>query len=339
MPTDPLRPEASGNLSNETAAPPQPTDSDVVKALVEIEQATATTPAPPPGIPVPTEPPSWITRHAVAAFLVALVGVSVLLAWGLQVAGRKIAASFTTRAHASRGTALARTTDPAMQAEAERSLARLANGDSSAMEDVSSQSAAWTGKTQRTPQSDQLITSALNSREMRAREAAIEVQLALDGVPKNEAGLNILKRAVGNPNQRAWALWMLGALGNRGVDPVHTTKIIGSYLSDHDVQVRANAVNGLALVATDETVPMLLDRFRNDPSPVVQEAAACALAESGMYTHVQRMAAAANLVSWLDDSLLTAAQRGWAVQALRDISGQNVGADSAAWRQWYDSAR
>ena len=84
---------------------------------------------------------------------------------------------------------------------------------------------------------------------------------------------------------------------------------------------------------------MMLDRFRNDPSPVVQERAACAIAESGMYTHQQRMTAAASLVGWVDDSLLSAQQRAWNFQALHDISGQNLGNDSAAWRTWYEGAR
>jgi HEAT repeat protein len=120
---------------------------------------------------------------------------------------------------------------------------------------------------------------------------------------------------------------------------VHAAKIIESYLNDPDPNVRASAVDGLAFLATDETIPMLLDRFRNDPSAVVQEPAACALAESGMYTHQQRMVAAASMVGWLDDSLLTQQQRTWTIQALHDISGQSFGADSAAWRHWYDGAR
>jgi hypothetical protein len=58
-----------------------------------------------------------------------------------------------------------------------------------------------------------------------------------------------------------------------------------------------------------------------------------------MYTHQQRMVAAASMVGWLDDSLLTQQQRTWTIQALHDISGQSFGSDSAAWRRWYDSAR
>ena len=132
---------------------------------------------------------------------------------------------------------------------------------------------------------------------------------------------------------------MLGAMGNRGVDPVHTAKMIGAYIDNPDASTRAAAVNGLAMLGTDETIPMLLDRFRNDPSPVVQERAACGLAESGMYTDEQRVFAAATLVSWLDDSLLSPQQHTWTIQALGDISHQNFGNDSAAWRSWYESAR
>jgi hypothetical protein len=71
---------------------------------------------------------------------------------------------------------------------------------------------------------------------------------------------------------------------------------------------------------------------------MVQEQAACGLAEAGMYTHPQRMVAAASLVNWLDDPLTTPQQRTWALEALHDISGQNLGTDSAAWRQWYENA-
>jgi HEAT repeat protein len=147
----------------------------------------------------------------------------------------------------------------------------------------------------------------------------------------------MLEQAAGNPQQRAFAMWMLGALGNRGVDAAHAAKIIEAYLNDPDVAVRSNAVIGLALLGTDETIPMLLERFRNDPSLSVQEFAGCGLAESGMYTHTQRRVIAATLVGWLGDSLLSPQQRTWVVQALHDISGQNYGTDSAAWQRWYAS--
>jgi len=274
--------------------------------------------------------------------LAAIIGFSLLAAWGIRRGAKELSKINLARddgGSARSSGPMGQAIDPAGQDEAEKLLARVAAGDAAAAGQVLAESDGWTGKTHRTPRTDQAVTSALNMKDTSARQAAVQALLALDGVPRDQNGVEMLEQAVGNPNQRAWALWMLGALGNRGVDPIHTAKVIGSYLNDPDISVRANAVDGLSLVATDETIPMLLDRFRNDPSPVVQERAACDIAESGMYTHAQRMVAAASLVGWLDDSLLSAQQRAWTVQALGDISGKNFGANSAAWKSWYDNAR
>jgi hypothetical protein len=318
--------------------PPQPSEVEVVQALGEIEQATKNTVAQSGGLPlIPTPQQSWLSRNApLLAFLALVLVLFVLLAWG---ASRAIRGLLSSAAGHSATVSISSAIDAAQQANAEELLGRVAAGDLTAADEVLDQSDSWTGKTRRTSKTDQFITTGINQKNMQVRAAAIQAQLALDGIPRDESGLTILEQAVGNPTQRPWALWMLGVLGNRGVDPVHTAKIIDAYLNDPDARVRANAVNGLAFLATDETIPMLLDRFRNDPSAVVQEPAACALAESGMYTHQQRMVAAASMVGWLDDSLLTQQQRTWTIQALHDISGQSFGADSADWRHWYDSAR
>lgn len=280
----------------------------------------------------------WFARTApVIAVLTGVVLLALLTAWGLQSLGKKLTSTGPINWSPRKSLRVAPPVDRARQAEIEGLLERSATGDVSAADEIVSRYSSWTGKTHRTPRTDQFITADLNSRDMHVREAAIAAQLAIDGIPQDQGGLGMLEQAVSNRNSRAWALWMLGALGNRGVDSVHTSRIIGAYLTDPDVNVRASAVNGLALVGTDETIPMMLDRFRNDPSPLVQERAACALAESGMYTHQQRMMAAASLVGWVDDSLLTSQQRNWAVHALSDISGQHFGSDAAAWRRWFDS--
>jgi len=329
---DPSRP--AGSTPGKDAGV-QPTDEDVVRTLFEIEKASTAQPkavVPEPVFSGASRGLLWLQATAVA------VALGVL---GYNFAGGKLASLAaglnTTRSRVGR--TVSRPVDRSAQAEAEQLLTKVATGDSEAADQVLSQSPTWTGKTTRTPTADQQILTALNLPNLHAREAAVQAELALDGVPLSDAGLKMLEQAVGNPSQRVWALWMLGALGNRGVDPVHTAKIIETYLADPEVNVRASAVNGLAILATDETVPILLDRFRNDPSPIVQERAACGLAESGMYTHQQRMTAAASLVGWLDDSTLSAGQRAWTAQALGDISGQHFGADSAAWRSWYESTR
>lgn len=276
--------------------------------------------------------------------LVLVIAGAVLAAWGLQIglkwasANAAKAAQFGKIIDASQKqiSGNGERLDSDTQANAEQTLARLAQGAPGSTDAVLEQAREWTGKTHRTPATDQAITAALNNPDIQVRSAALDAELALDGVSRDASGLASLQQSVGNPNQRVWALWTLGALGNRGVDPEHTAKIIGAYVNDPSVEVRAAAVDGLALVGTDETVPILLDRFRNDPSPVVEERAACDLAQSGMYTHEQRMTAAGSLIGWLDDPLLTAQQKAWVVQALRDISGQNFGMDSAGWREWYN---
>jgi len=328
--SDPSGPDSSvPNSSTEI----KPTDEDVVRALFEIEKATSKPPEDDSPItlagnqPAGSSPISWL-RRAMFSLVFTTLAVTFVQQW-LGFSSRKLTYGQATRSKVN----------SAIQANAEQLLGQLAASKSGAADEVVAQSAGWTGKTHRSPKADQSILTALNLPDMHAREAALAAELALDAVPQNEAGLSLLKEALGDASQRVWALWMLGALGNRGVDPEHTAKILESYLADPDVNVRASAVNGLSLLGTDETIVPMLDRFRNDPSPVVQERAACGLAQSGMYTHEQRMTAAASIVGWLNDSLFTPQQRVWSFQALRDISGKDHGTDSAAWRNWYENTR
>ena len=336
---DPQTPKSAEEL--------RPADEDVIRALSEIEKAS--TPLPSPIANTPINPnssgiqprsnfSSFSSKSALVQAMVIALGAAVGLAGigARYLTGRMV---FNTRSSRPRSNVRARSAlNSALQSEAEQLLERVASGDSDAAGQVVEQAANWTGKTKRTPKSEQSMGVALNLPDLRAREAAVRAELALDGVTVDEAGLKYLESAAAVPTQRGWALWMLGAIGNRGVDPAHAAKIIGTYLADPNANMRAAAVNALAIIGSDETIPMMLDRFRNDPSPVVQERAACSLAESGMYTHEQRMVAAGTLVNWLDDSLINAQQRAWTLQALRDISGQNLGPASAAWRDWYGNA-
>lgn len=327
-----------------------PSDEEVVRTLVEIEKSSAAPPA--AAAPLPVQAPiqeesliarNWIARNQTAgnwAMVCLAVLMSLFTAYVMKraLSGAPSFKSTTGKSRGSRSTGK-QSYNAGAQSEAERLLQRLASGDKRSGDEISAQAGSWVGKVRRTPKTDQFVTAAINLPDMRARQAALEAELALDGIPQSEAGLQILSNASGNPEQRAWALWLIGALGNRGIDPVHSAKILESYLSDPDVNVRASAVNGLSLIATDETIPMLLDRFRNDPSPVVQERVACGFAESGMYTQEQRLVSAASFVNWLDDPLLTGQQRIWDVQALGDITGQHLGNDTAAWRSWIESHR
>jgi len=320
----------------------KPADEDVIRTLAEIEKASTPLPSASSDnlLQAGTRTQAGSSAAVNAAWRSAAIAIGAaagFLILGLNFLGRQGSTGQSRRGPAR---VISRSSlDSSLQTEAEELLQRVAAGDAAAADQLLRVSANWTGKTRRTPKSEQSIGVALNLPDLHAREAALQAELALDGVTVDEAGLKFVEQSVDNPSSRVWALWMLGALGNRGVDPIHTTKAIGAYLTDTQVDVRAAAVNGLSLVGTEETIPMLLDRFRNDPSPVVQERAACALAESGMYAHPLRMMAAGSFVSGLDDSLLTPVQHEWALHALRDISGQELGRDAGAWRVWYNGQR
>jgi len=324
----------------------RPADEDVVRALSEIEKASTPLPSATSNIPLGpgsagTPAPRYGSFRSSKQASVMMVVMGMLAGMGFVAASHFAGQAPWDNGRAGSGHAKVRARsaiDPALQSEAEQWLQKVAAGDADAAAQVLEQAGNWTGKTKRTPQSEQSMGVALNLPDLRARQAAVRAELALDGVTVDEAGLKYLESAVAVASQRQWALWMLGAMGNRGVDPAHAAKVVETYLADRNVNVRAAAVNSLSLIGTDETIPMLLDRLRNDPSPVVQERAACSLAESGMYTHEQRMVAAATLVNWLEDATMTGQQRGWTLQALHDISGQNLGTDAAAWREWYGRA-
>jgi HEAT repeat protein len=108
--------------------------------------------------------------------------------------------------------------------------------------------------------------------------------------------------------------------------------------SDSDEDTRRWAVEGLALVGTTSTIVPLLQAMHNDPSAIVRERAACSLAQSGMLSHQQRLAAVPQLINYSDDPTLDAQTRGWAFQALADITKQRLPNDSAVWRNWYQTS-
>ena len=335
----PNEPERDGPETSAGGEAPQRPEADLPQPTYENEPTTTRPERQTGSLPLSaTTQRSWFSRHGAVALYVGLVlAIAVVLGLGAQQ-GAKLLIS-AVRA-ASDNQAAARSTpkvDRTQQAAAEHLLERLASGDLDAAGQVVAQSPNWTGRTRRTKRAIQFLDTAINSNDLRIREAALHAFLALDGIRQDETGRAMLENAAGDPGQRAWALWLLGALGHLGVDPVHAAKTIESYLDDPVIDVRVGAVSGLQLLATDETIPMLLDRFRNDPSPVVQERAICGLAQSGMYSHGQRLLAAQSLVGWLDDGLLTTQQHTWALQALHDIAGgASPGSDSAAaWRDWW----
>jgi HEAT repeat protein len=226
---------------------------------------------------------------------------------------------------------------PQRQAE---TLLELAVGHSQgAIDQISSRVDRWNGKVEWNPQIASLTTAALNSSDMRVRESGVEVELAAYGLSKNSASLEYVLNAVSSPDhsQKVWGLWALGLMANRGVETGRIVDVLTNHLKDGDVDSRRWAVEALALTGADEAIQPLLASMHDDQSPVVRERAACGLAESGMFTPEQRITAVPQLLNYTEDAALDVQTRGWAFQALGDISHQRLPNDPVPWRRWYES--
>lgn len=228
---------------------------------------------------------------------------------------------------------------PQKQAEALLEMA-VAHSDV-AVEQISARSGWWRGQIQWNQQIASLSTAALNSNDMRVRQSGVEVELAAYGLAKNSASLDYLVQTADSPDhqQKVWALWALGLMGNRGVDTGRAVEILASHLKDSDVDSRRWAVEGMAVTGSDLTIQPLLNAMHDDPSPLIRERAACSLAESGLFTPEQRMTAIPQLLNDTDDPALDAQTHRWAFQALGDITHQHLPDDASAWRSWYESAK
>lgn len=224
---------------------------------------------------------------------------------------------------------------PQKQAEALLELA-VAHSDG-AVDQISARVDRWHGRLRWDGEMATVITAALNSNDMQVRESGIEVELAAYGLNKNSKSLAyVLQTAESSDHsQKIWALWALGLLGNRGVGTDRVVPALASHLNDPDEDSRRWAVEGLALVGTSDTIPLLLATMHDDPSALVRERAACSIASAGMFTPAQRQIAIPQLLKYTDDPKLDTQTHTWAFEALKDISGQRLPNDSAAWRSWY----
>jgi hypothetical protein len=195
---------------------------------------------------------------------------------------------------------------------------------------------SWRGELMMTPQLTNLLDLGLNSPDLRVRAAAIEMELVAYDLPKRRESSDLLiERIANDPAGRSWALWMLGAIGNRGIEPEQALRTLIQYSHDADEKTRFWAVEGMSLLGTDATIPALLDIFRNDPSLEVRERAGSALAQSGMLTKQQRLAAVPALMSLGEDPSLDSNTRNWTYQALREITGARFGTNPTDWREWW----
>lgn len=228
------------------------------------------------------------------------------------------------------------------QAQAQLLLERAINGYDGAGAQIQERAGIWRGHLKLNAKLNSLITTALNANDLRVRAAAIEVDLAALNIGKDSQTFETLAQQAesGRQQQRVWALWELGLLGNRGVEANRAAQVLIGQLHDSNQDVRHWAVEGLAYLGTDETIEPLLQTFHDDASAMVRERAACSLAQSGMLNQQQRRSAIPQLLNFAEDSSLDAQTHNWVYQALRDITGQSLPSEPAAWRDWYrDSAQ
>jgi hypothetical protein len=228
---------------------------------------------------------------------------------------------------------------PAQQ-QAEKLLERAINHYDGALDLIGKSVDNWFGRLELQGQLSSLLTTALNSNDLQVRAAALEIELAGYNLPKRpESADKLMERVRLEPSARPWALWMLGVLGNRGVETQRAFVTLMDHRHDPDEQTQYWVIEGLSMLGTDEAVPPLLEAFRSDPSPLVRERGGCGLAQSGMLTREQRRRAVPQLLKMTDDMTLDDVTRGWVFQALRDITGASIAADSAAWRTWWAKHR
>jgi hypothetical protein len=225
----------------------------------------------------------------------------------------------------------------APQQQAELLMERAINHYEGAIELIDERVPSWYGKleVEKGPLAG-LLNTAINANDLRVRAASLEIPLAGYNLPKSPYSVDqLLTRLENEPSHRAWLLWILGVLGNRGVETSRLELTFLDRVHDPDQLTRTYAAIGLGLLATDNAIPALMRMFREDPSPGVREMAACSIAQSGMFTEAQRMRAVPDLLKMMDDASLDPATRSWVFQALRDITGAAMGSDPAAWRAWW----
>src|SRR6266403_1047588 len=195
---------------------------------------------------------------------------------------------------------------------------------------------SWRGRLHDTDQLFHIVLQALDSDDPRVRVAAVEVDLVANNLRKSPQSLTKLLNQIHNdPDSRYLALWRLGALGNRGVEPSKVVTTLQRYSQDSNQQIRFWAVEGLAMLGTEESIDPLLSILAHDPAKQIRERAATNLARSGMLTGEQRLTAVPQLLNLLDDDSVDIETQNLIYAALQTITGASFGKDPQAWREWW----
>ena len=196
--------------------------------------------------------------------------------------------------------------------------------------------ASWQGHLENSDGLFHLVMEALKSDDPRVRVAAVEIDLAANNLVKALESVEKLQRQIqSGSDERYMALWRLGALGNRGVEPSEAFRTLKLYAQNRNQEVRFWAVEGLAMLGNKESIDALLDILARDPSAKIRQRAANALSRSGLLTGEQRLTAVPQLLNLLDDDSIDAATRSLIRATLEAITGASFGKNAGAWRDWW----
>ena len=224
------------------------------------------------------------------------------------------------------------------QDQAERLLERAINHYAGAAEEISKRADGWTGKIHASERLETMSGAAYFSSDLHVRAVALEIWRARDNFPKTaEAVQELIRELASNGDRKYFRLSSLGILGNQGIEPEKVFATVLLYLNDPDHEARSGAINGLALLGSENTIAPLLGALRNDASPDLRERAACNLSDSGMLSREMRKQAVPQLIQFAQDPSLDATTRKWVFQALREITQQRLANDPAVWVNWFGS--
>jgi hypothetical protein len=224
----------------------------------------------------------------------------------------------------------------APQEQAARLLERAINHYDGALELIAKYVDGWLGKVKLTPEFGSLITTAINSNDLRVRAAALEIDLAANNLPRAQESVDLLiERTQEQSVARPWCLWMLGALGFFKIEPERVLETLLDYQHDPSEDTRMGVVAGLGHLGADNTIQPLLDIYLHDKSTRVRSQALGSIAQVGMLSKQQRLSAVPDLLRLSEDMTIEAEPRKWIFQALRDVTGADLGNDAAAWRAWW----
>jgi hypothetical protein len=224
---------------------------------------------------------------------------------------------------------------PAQQ-QAERLLQFAMQDPEQSVDYIYKSLGAWRGHLEGSDSLFHLVLEALESKDERVRTVALEIDLAANNLLKSPQSIKKLLREIRSSHEaRTLALWRLGELGNRGVEPRLVLSTLNRYAHDKNSQTRFWAVEGLAMLGTRASIEPLISILTHDSSADVRERAAVNLARSGMLTTELRMSAVPQLLNFLDDDSLNDETHSLVSRTLEAITHASLGDDTEAWRGWW----